>query len=150
MRLSSLSSLYYWFQSIQVLYLSIPLILVGYSSMYLNSSLFILVRTLFEISKIWKFKGRNFREQKFLQFLRFWPIFEKVMPGKKLNEKFTRVIFQTCESFFKFGKPKTRKEHIEQCRNSLVLKGCRLSRQTIKQIFQKCFDSFFHIFTRYI
>ena len=50
------------------------------------------------------------------------------MPGKKLNEKFAKVIFAKNKLFqkivkviFKLGTPKVRREHKEKCRNSLVL-----------------------------
>ena len=48
----------------------------------------------------------------------------------------------------KFEKLKIRREHKQKCRNSLVLRESRLSRQTMKQFFQKCFDCFNCTFVR--
>ena len=85
------------------------------------------------------FAGRNFRD-----FRDFGPLSRKLMPGKKLDEKFAKVIFAKRYFFSKIAKvfakleiPKIRKKDKEKCRNSLVLRKCRLSRQTIKQGFQK-------------
>ena len=66
------------------------------------------------------FKGRNFRD--------FGLFSRKLLPGKKLEEKFAKVIFakkktipKLAKVFSKFEKSKIRRENKEKCRNNLVL-----------------------------
>ena len=65
------------------------------------------------------FKGRNFRD--------FGLFSRKLLPGKKLEEKFAKVIFakknirKLAKVFSNFEKSKIRRENKEKCRNNLVL-----------------------------
>ena len=64
---------------------------------------------------LYTFAGRNFRD--------FGPFSRKLMPSKKLNEKFAKVIFtknklfpKIAKVFSKFEKPKIRGEQKEKCK----------------------------------
>ena len=72
-------------------------------------------------------RAETFADRNFRDFRDFGPISRKLLPGKKINEKFAKVIFakknfsKIAKVFSKFEKPKIRREHKEKCRNSLVL-----------------------------